>query len=111
MRESVIIELCFFCFKQKTAYEMRISDWSSRRVLFRSADLAALALPVGGRVVLADGTIWRLARRRVKGAGIEIELCRYQPLDAAAVAADPGTPVTAPDWPDAEGAVRLVDLP
>src|SRR3546814_7395212 len=25
----------FFCFKQKTAYEMRISDWSSR-VLFRS---------------------------------------------------------------------------
>src|SRR3546814_5314005 len=21
--------LCFFCFKQKTAYEMRISDWSS----------------------------------------------------------------------------------
>src|SRR3546814_1256871 len=27
----------FFFFKQKTAYEMRISDWSSRRVLFRSA--------------------------------------------------------------------------
>src|SRR3546814_13899823 len=26
-----------FFFKQKTAYEMRISDWSSRRVLFRSA--------------------------------------------------------------------------
>src|SRR3546814_7022554 len=26
----------FFFFKQKTAYEMRISDWSSRRVLFRS---------------------------------------------------------------------------
>src|SRR3546814_2792888 len=23
------MELCFFCFKQKTAYEMRISDWSS----------------------------------------------------------------------------------
>src|SRR3546814_7821244 len=21
--------VCFFCFKQKTAYEMRISDWSS----------------------------------------------------------------------------------
>src|SRR3546814_14905862 len=21
--------ICFFCFKQKTAYEMRISDWSS----------------------------------------------------------------------------------
>src|SRR3546814_5711775 len=26
-----------FFFKQKTAYEMRISDWSFRRVLFRSA--------------------------------------------------------------------------
>src|SRR3546814_4225367 len=26
----------FFFFKQKTAYEMRISDWSSGRVLFRS---------------------------------------------------------------------------
>src|SRR3546814_8362073 len=26
----------FFFFKQKTAYEMRISDWSFRRVLFRS---------------------------------------------------------------------------
>src|SRR3546814_13684367 len=28
-----------FFFKQKTAYEMRISDWSSRRVLFRSERL------------------------------------------------------------------------
>src|SRR3546814_4180903 len=27
----------FFFFKQKTAYEMRISDWSSDVVLFRSA--------------------------------------------------------------------------
>src|SRR3546814_2205229 len=26
---SVNISLIFFCFKQKTAYEMRISDWSS----------------------------------------------------------------------------------
>src|SRR3546814_6386236 len=28
----------FFFFKQKTAYEMRISDWEFRRVLFRSPD-------------------------------------------------------------------------
>src|SRR3546814_1229891 len=27
---------CVLFFKQKTAYEMRISDWSFRRVLFRS---------------------------------------------------------------------------
>src|SRR3546814_16484582 len=26
---SMIIDFIFFCFKQKTAYEMRISDWSS----------------------------------------------------------------------------------
>src|SRR3546814_7632244 len=25
----VVISVCFFFFKQKTAYEMRISDWSS----------------------------------------------------------------------------------
>src|SRR3546814_1505229 len=26
---EVMISILFFCFKQKTAYEMRISDWSS----------------------------------------------------------------------------------
>src|SRR3546814_18400324 len=26
---DVSMEFCFYCFKQKTAYEMRISDWSS----------------------------------------------------------------------------------
>src|SRR3546814_3320408 len=31
----------FFFVKQKTAYEMRISDWEFRRVLFRSASNAA----------------------------------------------------------------------
>src|SRR3546814_10008970 len=31
--------LYVFFFKQKTAYEMRISDWSSDVVLFRSFDL------------------------------------------------------------------------
>src|SRR3546814_1594618 len=45
----------FFCFKQKTAYEMRISDWSSDVC---SSDLAqgacereapAIAVPAGGR--------------------------------------------------------------
>src|SRR3546814_17119342 len=33
----------FFFFKQKTAYEMRISDWSSGRVLFRSHDMSSMA--------------------------------------------------------------------
>src|SRR3546814_17618162 len=29
MRGTAVVESCFFFFKQKTAYEMRISDWSS----------------------------------------------------------------------------------
>src|SRR3546814_1900275 len=33
--------MCVFFFKQKTAYEMRISDWS-RRVLFRSPHIHAV---------------------------------------------------------------------
>src|SRR3546814_21168209 len=33
---------CFFCFKQKTAYEMRISDWSSDVC---SSDLTLRRLP------------------------------------------------------------------
>src|SRR3546814_1682227 len=32
----VFFALVFFFFKQKTAYEMRISDWSSDVLLFRS---------------------------------------------------------------------------
>src|SRR3546814_7610083 len=41
----------FFFFKQKTAYEMRISDWSSDVC---SSDLLALVLPHGGRLTLHD---------------------------------------------------------
>src|SRR3546814_9489734 len=47
------LAVCFFFFKQKTAYEMRISDWSSdvcssdlsaqRRVLGAQCQLAALS--------------------------------------------------------------------
>src|SRR3546814_3703486 len=35
--------VCFFFFKQKTAYELRISDWSSDVC---SSDLAGLAVPI-----------------------------------------------------------------
>src|SRR3546814_8272962 len=38
---AVQLFICVFCFKQKTAYEMRISDWSSDVC---SADLEALDL-------------------------------------------------------------------
>src|SRR3546814_8898435 len=46
----------FFFFKQKTAYEMRISDWSSDVC---SSDL-------GSQVIVADGA--SLSPRRISGA-------------------------------------------
>src|SRR3546814_7838567 len=45
--------LCFFFFKQKTAYEMRISDWSSDVC---SSDLAWLRNNGGRRTSHARGT-------------------------------------------------------
>src|SRR3546814_1342763 len=50
----------FFFFKQKTAYEMRISDWSSDVC---SSDLAIwlAALPVKPRAVIFDTTIAGIA--------------------------------------------------
>lgn len=74
-------------------------------------DLAALALPVGGVATLADGSVWRVASRTVKDAAVRLELRRHQPVAIDEVAADPGVPVLAPDWPDSAGLVRLFDLP
>src|SRR3546814_1868801 len=56
--------MCFFFFKQKTEYEMRISDWSSdvcssdliarlRRVFDLAADPVAIAADLGADAVLA----------------------------------------------------------
>src|SRR3546814_3566729 len=46
--------LCFFFFKQKTAYEMRISDWSSDVC---SSDLVAKAVEAnGGKVISREYT-------------------------------------------------------
>src|SRR3546814_8762882 len=43
---SACLYFCFFFFKQKTAYEMRISDWSSD-VCSSDLHLAVLTLGVG----------------------------------------------------------------
>src|SRR3546814_1937644 len=40
----VLLVCCFFCFKQETAYEMRISDWSS--------DVCSSDLTYGGLDIL-----------------------------------------------------------
>ena len=82
-----------------------------RETLIWQADLASLALTVGHVVVLADGSRWRLAGRTVRGSEILLELRRHQPLPATDLPAEPGVPVSAPDWPDAVGTVRLFDLP
>src|SRR3546814_7498039 len=56
----VISSLLFFFFKQKTAYEMRISDWSS--------DVCSSDLPVTGRIVVA-GDVETAQRRREQDGG------------------------------------------
>src|SRR3546814_2757703 len=55
-----MIVFCFFFFKQKTAYEMRISDWSSDVC---SSDLAA------GE---ARGRARRPRHRRARGARLQL---------------------------------------
>src|SRR3546814_3947961 len=65
----MIIVLLFFFFKQKTAYEMRISDWSSDvcssdLALVPGKGLTEVRLADGGvvkgkTVILATGARWR----------------------------------------------------
>src|SRR3546814_14847938 len=68
--------LVFFFFKQKTAYEMRISDWSSDVC---SSDLlghAGLDVAAPGAVFLAGGVEREGARRRELG-GHPRQLARH----------------------------------
>src|SRR3546814_3124839 len=60
--------LFFFFFKQKTAYEMRISDWSSDVCSFRSRELVDAEL-VGGAPVVHEG-VERLGRQGL-AAGLD----------------------------------------
>src|SRR3546814_3901539 len=57
--------LLFFFFKQKTAYEMRISDWSSDVC---SSDLVAENVDAHGFAATADGDLLAAQRCR-RGAG------------------------------------------
>src|SRR3546814_7920102 len=60
---------CFFFFKQKTAYEMRISDWSSDVC---SSDLAAGMTARGGQVDAAGMGAGR--RREAVDAAVLVAL-------------------------------------
>src|SRR3546814_1175314 len=48
-----MIVLCFFFFKQKTAYEMRISDWSSDVC---SSDLFGVRAPIAGTLPVREAS-------------------------------------------------------
>src|SRR3546814_5257244 len=65
----------FFLFKQKTAYEMRISDWIS--------DVCSSDLPDDGCIVYMQGMIYRMADCLARGGRIMLPL-----------ADEPGGPVT-----------------
>ena len=82
-----------------------------RETIIWQGDLAALALPVGRIVTLADGSAWLLAGRNVRANEVLLELTRHQPVPVAELPAEAGVPVRPPDWPDAVGTVRLFDLP
>src|SRR3546814_7301988 len=63
---GVLYVVIFFFFKQKTAYDMRISDWSSDVC---SSDL------IGHHRIIHHRTFWRLAMiSQVKG--INMVVCR-----------------------------------
>lgn len=93
------------------AQKLAAAASDGREALVVRGDLAALALPVGGLVATVDESVWRLSARTVRDGEIALELRRHASVPTTPVAADPGQPVAAPDWPDAEGAVRLFDLP
>src|SRR3546814_1140672 len=75
----------FFFFKQKTAYEMRISDWSSD-VCSSDLRLDVLVLPFATNALDALATIAFTQRRNIDGIGRR-RLCRFAlhsfPLDIA----------------------------
>src|SRR3546814_5465163 len=72
--------LVFFFFKQKTAYEMRISDWSS--------DVCSSDLPAG-----ADGRIGKIEVRVLRLGGVAEQLRERRHLEPGAVGAAEREPV------------------
>jgi hypothetical protein len=93
------------------ARQLATAAADGRETIIRQADLASLALPVGGVMTVDDGTAWRIAARTVRDGVPTIELRRHQPLVPADSPAEPGVPVNAPDWPDAVGMVAVFDCP
>src|SRR3546814_10389988 len=72
---SIVI---FFFFKQKTAYEMRISDWSSDVC---SSDLIPLPLQVKLLRFLQERTIERIGGRKAIAVDTRIVCATHRDLD------------------------------
>src|SRR3546814_10379841 len=78
------VGIVIFVFKQKTAYEMRISDWSSDVC---SSDLGLVGMPAGGRMAGRHADVRRhfrmtagIGQRTAAGkgaAGAEIAKVRH----------------------------------
>src|SRR3546814_16480420 len=104
-----------FFFKQKTAYEMRISDWSSdvcssdltgkRRVGIKTAAKDAvqhtvgtgLCIETGGQLLVVEGRLQRHAaprERRLLAAREHLQRARRDPQLCLAADAAPGPAVT-----------------
>src|SRR3546814_17014844 len=80
----LIVVLVFFFFKQKTAYEMRISDWSSDVC---SSDLRAgdLVRPEGGAALAAEvvGLLVDVLEGLEGDVGRQIDGLRHRAVDVA----------------------------
>src|SRR3546814_9367962 len=73
--------MCFFFFKQKTAYEMRISDWSSDVC---SSDLRATDVMFSGKVavVAGYGDVGKGSAQGLRNAGARVMVTEVDPICA-----------------------------
>src|SRR3546814_11643745 len=77
--------LFIFFFKQKTAYEMRISDWSSDVCSSDLADDRAALLDSFAMPEMAIGTIGRLIRRDLSKLSLDTLLSEIEPGEGGPV--------------------------
>src|SRR3546814_1761058 len=84
---------CFFFFKQKTAYEMRISDWSSDVC---SSDLVGAGRPEVDCAVHAEPVGAAAAQCVLEGSGSSLSFVGEEPLDGKGLRRGPGRLPEAP---------------
>src|SRR3546814_4290815 len=75
--------MCFFFFKQKTAYEMRISDWSSdvcSSDLARSRRLEAIVVERRNAAARNDSASQQIAQLAARRGEAETELAKFEQI-------------------------------